>query len=98
MQYLANQFWQRWKTEYLSSLQERQKWNKVHKNLQINDVVLVKDESTPRGQWPLGRVVKVYKSSDKLVRKVSVKIGQSVFDRPVQKLIYIYGSQDITEQ
>ena len=94
VQYLANQFWQRWKMEYLCSLQQRQRWNKVHENLCINDIVLVKDESTPRGQWPLGRVIKVYESDDKLVRKVAVRIGEKEYDRPVQKLIYIYGCRD----
>ena len=38
VQYLANEFWQRWRKEYLGSLQARQKWNKVRRNFQVGDL------------------------------------------------------------
>ena len=41
VQYLANEFWNRWKKEFLQSLQPRQKWIAVRRNLQVNDVVIV---------------------------------------------------------
>ena len=41
VQYILNEFWSRWKSEYLSNLQSRQKWNGVSKNFKVNDVVLV---------------------------------------------------------
>ena len=59
VQYLCNLFWSRWKREYLPTLQERAKWNKVKCNLKVNDVVLVRDETAPRNVWPMGVVTRV---------------------------------------
>lgn len=48
VQYLANEFWQRWKKQYLLSLQQRQKWHKTNRNAKINDIVIIQDDTTPR--------------------------------------------------
>ncbi len=47
IQHLANVFWSRWKKEYLVLLQERQKWNTSTRNFQMNDIVLLKDDTLP---------------------------------------------------
>ena len=44
VQYLADQFWVRWRREYLQSLQKRPKWNEHKRNLVVGDVVIVKDK------------------------------------------------------
>ncbi len=68
VQYMANLFWRRWLKEYLPSLQQRQKWSIPQRNFVVNDMVLVLDESRPRNNWPLGRVIVVYTNAgDKLV-------------------------------
>lgn len=36
VQFLASEFWQRWKREYLLNLQQRQKWQKTKRNSQMN--------------------------------------------------------------
>ena len=43
----------------LPSLQERPKWKQLKENIRVNDIVLVVDENTPRGQWSLGLVQEV---------------------------------------
>jgi len=89
VQHLANEFWTRWKKEYLQSLQVRQKWNEKSKNIQKDDIVLVKDENLPRNQWPLGRVVKTFPDDqDGLVRQVQLYIptSKSELRRPIHKL------------
>ena len=48
VQHLRNEFWVRWRKEYLVTLQERQKWNQQQRNLAINDIVLVKDPDVVR--------------------------------------------------
>ena len=48
IQYLADQFWSRWRTDYLQTLQKRRKWFHPSRNLQIGDVVLLKDASVKR--------------------------------------------------
>ena len=90
VQFLADQFWVRWRKEYMLALQQRSKWNKQPPNLKPGDIVLVKDECKERNQWPLGLVDHVHPSGDGLVRKVTVTIGQSLYDRPVHKLVFIH--------
>ena len=86
VQYLANVFWSRWKAEYLPTLQSRAKWLKPERNLQINDIVLIKEDNLPRFQWLLGRVLNVTMGSDGLVRSAEVKTNSGEFLRPVHKL------------
>ena len=90
VQYLANLFWRRWLREYLPSFQERQKWNQKKNNVDIDDVVLVLDEKTPRGSWPLGRVVEVHTNSkDGLVRSAKIRTATTVLVRPITKLVLL---------
>ena len=57
VQHLTNEFWLRWKKEYLLSLQLRQKWNKPRRDMCVGDIVIIKgEESLPRNQWQLARV------------------------------------------
>ena len=87
--HLANEFWLRWKKEYLSSLQSRSKWNTAKRNLEVGDIVLVKDEDCIRNRWPMARVTKTYTSKDGLVRNVDVRMRGNEYNRPIQKLILL---------
>ena len=92
VQYLANEFWSRWRKEYLLNLQQRQKWNSVHPNLCVGDVVLLVDDDVKRNRWPMGRIVEVFPSEDGLVRSVSVRTagtGSSTLSRPVTKVVLL---------
>ena len=95
VQYLADQFWSRWRREYLQQLQERSKWVVEKPSLEIGDIVLIKDKAAKRNFWPLGRVVVVYKSKDNLVRSVSIKIPSKepertrVYERPICDVVLL---------
>lgn len=95
-QYLADQFWIRWKQEYLQALQSRSKWNDHPPNLEVGDIVIVKDQ-TPRNQWPLGKIVDAIKSKDDKVRKAEVALwkdgGIKKYLRPVNELILLIRSK-----
>ncbi|PIK47691.1 hypothetical protein BSL78_15433, partial [Apostichopus japonicus] len=69
VQFLANEFWTRWRKEYLQSLQTRAKWGKAKRNLEVGDIVLLKDEELIRGNLRLARIVETTLSRDNLVRK-----------------------------
>jgi hypothetical protein len=56
VQYLVNQFWLRWRKEFMLSLQRRQKWVHPQRNMQAGDIVLIKEENVPRNCWPTARV------------------------------------------
>ena len=110
VQHLTNEFWDRWKKEYLLSLQKRSKWTQARRNLQTDYIVVIKDENTPRNQWRLGRVVKTYPDDTNVVRSVAVAVGdpnisnsgkrqrpQSILDRPIQKLVLILPSERVKD-
>jgi len=95
VQYLADVFWRRWIKEYLPTLQQRSKWLQKERNTQVGDVVLVVDDSLPRNNWLLGRVVKTLPGADGLVRTVEVKTKTSILMRPVHKICIIESLSDI---
>ena len=99
VQYLANQLWLRWKKEYCSLLQKRQKWTTPKRSMKEGDVVLVCDNESPRNQWPLAVVTKVFPSSDQLVRKVQIMTSRDgekkFYERPVNKLVLLLAKEDI---
>ena len=69
--YLAEQFWRRWRDEYLPLLQQRAgRCTRSHDNLRQGDVVLIVDNLVPRGVWPLGVIEVTKESSDGRVRSV----------------------------
>ena len=88
-----NHFWKRWRMEYLNCLRE------VHSQLPrrtqgdrsviaTGDVVIVKDEHLPRGQWKLGVVQEVLTGFTRaaVVSVAASDRQQSTLKRPIQLL------------
>ena len=96
IQHLANDFWTRWRREFLPTLQERRKWQRPECNIQDRDIVIVVDDAEPRCSWPMGLIVATYPGADGLVRKVRVKARGQEYDRPVHRLISLmrHGQSD----
>lgn len=102
VQYLTNLFWARWKKEYLHTLQPRKIWTEPQRNLEVNDIVILKDEGLCRTDWSIAKVVETFPSDDGLVRKVKLVMAtrdldkhgkplhkRTVLERPVHKLIVL---------
>ena len=92
VQHLANEFWTRWKREYLSSLQQRQKWINPSRNFEVGDIVLLKDADLPRQQWPLAKVIAVFPDAiDGLVRSVELSVpkAKGTLKRPIHKIVLL---------
>lgn len=98
IQHLANEFWQRWRKEYLVNLQLRSKWTGDANEFKLGDLVLITDVILPRSQWCVGRITAVVKSKDGRVRSAKIKIAKCVFgnvvsvnvteiERPIVKLV-----------
>ena len=88
--YLAEQFWRRWRREYLPLLQTRAgPCTRSRTNLKPGDVVLLVDDAVPRGTWPLGRVEGASVGSDGRVRSVQVRVRGTTFVRPITKVVKI---------
>lgn len=74
VQHLADRFWETWRWDYLSSLQARRKWCQRQPNLEVGDVVVLREDDACRGDWRLGRVTEVFPSADGLVRRCRLRV------------------------
>ena len=105
VQYLVNEFWVRWRREYLQELQQRQKWVQPKRDIAVGDIVIVKEDDSTRSQWPLGRVAETYPSDDGSIRKVKLQIASrelnkdgtrkcspTFLERPIHKVVLILPS------
>ena len=91
---VLNQFWRRWRNEYLLELRNTHRHNQGSSDeveIAIGDLVLVHDESQPRGFWRLAKVEDTITGKDGWVRgaklKVSARGGRSTgLQRPLSLL------------
>ena len=86
VQSLVQQFWKKWKDEYLHQLQVRTKWHTKKPDVQIGEIVTLKDENLPPGKWKLGRVMKKYAGADGHTRVVEVKTANNTLKRAIAKI------------
>ncbi len=95
VQALNTQFWKRWRADYLLKMQKRTKWKRPSDNLEIGDIVVIKDDNYFQRSWPLAKVVPVYPGSDGRVRAVDVFTNGKTYSRPVAKLVKIWGEETL---
>ncbi|GFY33675.1 integrase catalytic domain-containing protein [Trichonephila clavipes] len=57
---IVRQIWKRWSNNYLSTLQNRNKWYFQKNNVKIHDMVILKEDNLPVCNWPLGKILEVY--------------------------------------
>ena len=76
IQHIANEFWVRWRKEFLWLLQPRHKWNEKHRNFQNGDIVLLKTDANCN-QWPMAKVVGINSDAEGFVRSVKLLIGKT---------------------
>lgn len=81
----TQQFWKKWSADWLSHLQNRPKWHKVEPNLQLNDIVIMR-EYQPTNTWCLGRVVTLHPGEDNLIRVVTIRTQRGLFKRSISSL------------
>ena len=72
-------FWRRLLKEYASTLIRRTKWTQPQEALEKDDLVWRLEDFTPRGIWPLGRVLEVFTGSDGIARSCELKTALGAF-------------------
>ena len=87
VQHLSNVFWQKWSREYLTLLQERQKWLHPQRNVCVDDIVLVVDSTAPRSSWLMGKVESCFLDRNGMVHNIVVRTQTSTLTRPISKLV-----------
>ena len=94
VQHLANVFWDKWRCQFLSTLQTRHKWQSSQPNVNPGTVVVPKDIHFPRNEWPLGLVIKVFPSTDGKVCTVEIRVagphGTKLFTRPFSQIVVLF--------
>ena len=76
-----------------ATLTERRKWRKDARNVCEGDLVLVVDENSPRGCWPLGRVLIALPGDDWRIRAAEVRTKTGTYIRPVVKLCLLQNAK-----
>lgn len=87
---MAQGFWRRWSRDYLNTLIQRQKWQQQPSQPpQLGQLVYLVQMNTSPLSWPLGKIVKLHPGPDGISRVVTVKSDQSVYVRPINKLVFL---------
>lgn len=86
VQRLQQDFWKRWRVEYLHTLQQRQKWLCPATPILPGTVVLIQDDNLPPLRWLVGRISSVFPGRDSISRVAEVTTSSGTIRRPVRKL------------
>ncbi|XP_058449082.1 uncharacterized protein LOC131429049 [Malaya genurostris] len=82
---MVQHFWARWSHDYITTLQNRNKW---HKRFLVKPgfMVIIREDNLPTMQWRLGRIINAIPGPDGLVRVADIRVGSKVIRRPIAKL------------
>ena len=103
---VLNHFWNRWRQKYLAELRESHRHYSQQcsgePTISVGDVVVVHEDSLPRGFWKLGLVEELLKGQDGVARGALVRLApkngkQSLLCGPIQWL-YPLEVQQVTEE
>lgn len=65
--------WNRWRKEYLHTLQQRKKWTEQKPTLNVGDLVVLLEKRSIVGQWPVARVSATFPGRDGVIRTLTVR-------------------------
>ncbi|XP_054719569.1 uncharacterized protein LOC129229310 isoform X2 [Uloborus diversus] len=97
----SQQIWKLWKRDYLTHLQQRNKWRFSKNDVKTGTLVLIREENLPSTKWCVGRIIETNIGRDNRVRVVKlclpsgstlVRNVRDVCILPVEEncLIFIY--------
>ena len=86
---LIDSFWKAWLKTMIERLDKRSKWRVATKNVKVGDIVLLSQADTPRGRWPMARVVEVKPGKDGLVRVCGLQDANKgrIMERSIRHLV-----------
>ncbi|KAL9977197.1 hypothetical protein ACROYT_G014575 [Oculina patagonica] len=83
----------RWTRDVFPSLVPRKKWNAEKRTARVDDIVIMEDSNSVRGNWTIGRIINVYPGRDGRVRNVKIKTPASEYQKPITKIVDIYPAE-----
>uniref|UniRef100_A0A914IHH6 Integrase catalytic domain-containing protein n=1 Tax=Globodera rostochiensis TaxID=31243 RepID=A0A914IHH6_GLORO len=93
-----NKFWHAWRTDYLLSLRERDRYKTStgHQSPTAGDVVIVEDDQLPRSLWALGKIERVQFGKDGKARTVLLNLNGKQKIRAVNQIYNLELTRDFT--
>nr|XP_029711525.1 uncharacterized protein LOC115256725 [Aedes albopictus] len=82
---MVQHFWARWSNDYITTLQNRNKWHKPFP-VKPGQLVIIREDNQPPINWKMGRIEQVFPGLDGLVRVADVRSGCKLVRRPIAKL------------
>ena len=101
-QHIVNEFWARWRKEFIQSLQERKSCRRKRRNFQKGDVVLL-EAVYNRNNWPIARIIETIPDKHEIVRTIELRLGdaagaeQRELVRPITKIVLLVKSDSPTK-
>ena len=87
---IMDSFWERFKSEYLSTLANRSKWETSRRTIEVGDLVLITEPITPRESWKLSRVIEILSSDPNHPRRFKLRdCHGNTYDRAVTGVVQI---------
>ena len=90
---VRQQFWKRWRLEYMAELQNRTKWRKQQSPIKVGDLVIIKEENVMPLHWTMGRVAHVIPGPDGVCRVADIYTTKGTIRRAVNKLCLLRTSE-----
>ena len=88
-------FWSIWSKQYLFTLQQRTKWTKINSDLNLGDLVAIKEDNLPPLKWKLGRISELHPGPDGLIRVITVQTQNGPLKRPVVKIVQLLSNENL---
>lgn len=83
---MQQHFWERWRKEFLSELQQRAKWRVKQGELLQGDMVILKEANLPPLKWKMGRIHRLYPGLDGVSRVADVFTSKGIVRRAICNL------------
>ena len=83
-------FQRRWRDEYVASLREKHRNKCANQNsyeLKPGELVLLKIPELLRDDWPLGKVIKIFKDSNKVIKSIEVSVRGEIYRRSIEFIV-----------
>ena len=91
---LRQHFWNRWKKEYLHTLQKRVKWNDHISPARVGQLIILKQANAPVLTWPIGIIESVHPGADGFIRAVTIRTNKGTYKRPVTEICILPSEDD----
>ena len=93
VKHLADEFWSRWRKEFLSTLQARLKCTAEKRSFKINDIILIQTD-VGRNSWPMGQIFQINKDENNVFRSMKLLISEKmssfisrILEPPIRNLV-----------